>query len=464
MGKPISNKSRGKVVVLGGGLAGIAAACELADRGYEAVLVEKRPFLGGRAFSFREPDTGQVIDNGQHVFLGCCTAYIAFLEKLGVLENTHVPTELNIPILGKGGRKVFLRSANLPAPFHLVSAVLGYTHISLKDRFRVLYGGLCIALAGRRRGANRLDKTTFANWLKQHRQSDDAIARFWNLIILPTLNDDISEVSADMGLMVFREGILHSKLSAGIGYAKVGLTDLVSEATACYLSSRGGNVTLSTGARNLVVEGDTVTGIETSAGLITGDWYISALPSDDLLAVLPSPVAYGAFFARAKGLSYSPIVDVHIWYDRPVMDEAFAGFIDCRLQWVFNKTWMQGDSESVGQYLCISLSGAWEYANMPKETVRQLFLEEMRRVFPLAREARVERLLVIKQPRATFRSLPGIGLHRLPSATPITNLLLAGEWVDTGWPGTMEGAVRSGQTAANTLVALELDGQKVPIG
>ena len=458
MGERDSGKSPGKVVVIGGGLAGMAAACDLADRGHPVALMEKRPFLGGRAFSFREPDTGQEIDNGQHVFLGCCTAYIDFLKKLGALHNTHIPPRLDVSILGYGGRKGVLRSVNLPAPFHLAPSLLSYPYLSWSEKLRVLYGGLRIYMTKRRDGEGRPGGETFASWLKRHHQTDSAIDRFWNLIILPTLNDDISEVSADMGLMVFQESVLKSRASAGIGYAKVGLSELVSEATKSYLSARGGEVLLGAGAREIAVDSDMVCGVHTSNGVVKGDWYISALPSYDLTAMLPPSLADGDFFSRAKGLSYSPIVDVHIWYDRPVMEEIFSGFVDSPLQWVFNKTSMRGDKGDSGQYLCISLSGAWQYADMPKQEIREMFLDEMKSVFPRARDAQVERLLIVKQPRATFRSVPGVEAHRLPSATPISNLFLAGEWVDTGWPGTMEGAVRSGRTAAQALSTREQSG------
>ncbi len=451
MGERDSGQGLGKVVVIGGGLAGMAAACDLADRGHPVTLMEKRPFLGGRAFSFPDPDTDQEIDNGQHVFLGCCTAYMDFLGRLGVLHNTHIPPRLDVPVLGNGGKRGVLRSVGLPAPLHLLPSLLSYPHLSWGEKLRALYGGLRISMT---KGGGRAGET-FAGWLKRHRQTDSAIDRFWNLIILPTLNDDISEVSADMGLMVFQEGVLKSRASAAIGYAKVGLSELVSEAVKSYLAARGGETLMGAGAREITVDGDRVCGVQTSAGVVKGDWYVSALPSYDLTAMLPPNLAEDGFFARANGLSYSPIVDVHIWYDRPVMDEAFCGFVDSPLQWVFNKTRMRGDGDDSGQYLCISLSGAWRYADMPKQEIREMFLDEMRRVFPRARDARVERLMIVKQLNATFRSLPGVEAHRLPSATPISNLFLAGEWVDTGWPGTMEGAVRSGRTAAQAVARRE---------
>ena len=236
-----------------------------------------------------------------------------------------------------------------------------------------------------------------------------------------------------------------------MGYAKVGLSELVTDGAIDYITARGGEVMLGAGVRELAFEDGKVCGVRTTGGTVHGDWYVLALASHDLPAVLPPDIAADGFFALAGELSYSPIVNVHVWYDRPVMDDEFAGFVDSPLQWVFNKTRMQGEDDASGQYVCISLSGAWEYAGDSRQRIGEMFKEEMARVFPRARDARVERLVVVKQPRATFRSVPGAAAYRLPVATPIANLFLAGEWVDTDWPGTMEGAVRSGQAAAVAL-------------
>ena len=446
-----SVESKGKVVVIGGGLAGIAAACYLADSGHPVVLMEKRSFLGGRAFSFPEPETGREMDNGQHVFLGCCTFYINLLGSLKARRNTHLQESLFVPVLDGAGRRGVLRGAALPAPLHMLPSLLAYPHLSWTDKLRVLYGGLRIHLANRLRDAASLEYETFARWLKRHHQSDEAIDRFWNLVVLPTLNDDASQVSASMGLKVFKEGVLQSRESGSMGYARVGLSELVSDGAIEYLSARGGEVMLGAGVRELVIEGDRVCGVRTSRGDVHGEWYVLALPSHDLPSVLPPDFTEDGFFSLADHLSYSPIVNVHVWYDRPVMDDEFAGFVDSPLQWVFNKTRMQGDDETTGQYVCISLSGAWQYADMSRQRIGEMFLEEMARVYPRACDAQVERLVVVKQPRATFRSVPGAASFRLPVTTPIANLFLAGEWVNTDWPGTMEGAVRSGYAAARAI-------------
>ena len=441
-----------QVVILGGGLAGIAAACQLASAGRRVLLIEKRPFLGGRAFSFPEPETGQEIDNGQHVFLGCCNAYIQLLGQLGALGNTHLAPRLDVPIYDRSGRRGTLRASGLPAPMHLLPSLLGYRHLGWLDRLRVIFGGTCIQLVDRQRNAAALESETFADWLRRHGQSEAAIAEFWNLIILPTLNDDISEVSAAMGLMVFQEGVFASRESAGIGYAKVGLSQLVSEAASGYIADRDGQVLLSTGVRSLLIEDGLVSGVETSRGIIRGDAYVAALPPDALLPLLPDRVAADEYFGRFERITHAPIVALHVWYDRTVMDDALACFCDSELQWVFNKTRMQQEPGGDGQYICVSISGAWDYAQTPRQQIKVKLLAELAQVFPRARAAAVRRALVIKHPRATFRSLPGIAELRPGSQSPIPNLLLAGEWVQTGWPGTMEGAVRSGQAAARGLL------------
>ena len=186
---------------------------------------------------------------------------------------------------------------------------------------------------------------------------------------------------------------------------------------------------------------------------VEADVYVSALPFGVLLDSLPDQVSQGGFFSRAAILGSSPIVGVHLWYDRKIMDEEFVAFLDSPVQWVFNKSLIQGTDASAGQYVCISLSGAWRYIDTPKEELTEIFTQEMARLFPRTRSARVEKSLVVKERDATFRSVPGASMHRPPQTTPIRNLFLAGEWTDTGWPSTMEGAVRSGVFAADALAA-----------
>ena len=430
----------------------MATACHLVDAGYPVTLIEKRPYLGGRAFSFTDRETGQEVDNGQHVFLGCCAYYIDFLKKLGTFNNTYLQSKLWIKVLSPGRKAGYLASAPLPKPLHLLPSFLAYRHLGFKDKVLALYALVRITLINRNHPS--LSQETFYQWLKKCHQTPRAIDNFWNLIVKPSVNDDVRDVSAAMAIMVFQEGLMKTRQSACVGYSRVGLSALMGEAAQRYIEERGGRLVLGRAANALRIEDGKVDRVELIDGeVVRGDVYISALPFDALRPILPAETHDTPYFAALHGLSTAPIVNVHLWYDRPVMSEDFAAFVDSPLQWVFNKNSIMGSNGAGGQYLSISLSGAFEYINQSKEELQRVFLEAMARAFPKAREAKVERILVVKQDNATFRCLPGTEDLRPKTETPIKNLLLAGEWTDTGWPSTMEGAVRSGVAAAKAMVA-----------
>lgn len=451
-GKPDTIDSPAKkVIVLGGGLAGLSAARSLLEHGYDVTLVEKRPFLGGRAYSFYDPQAEGEVDNGQHVFLGCCTYYLDFLRALGVLDQTFLQDRLRVEVI-RNGKRGILSSASFLGALHLLPSFIRYPHLGPGDKLLALYGLIRAKLTDRSKHAKELDQQTIYEWLKRHHQTERAINNLWNLFILPALNDDVRHVSAEMGLMVYQESLLKKPRDATLGFSKVGLSSLTGSPAQRFLEERGGRLLLGKTVKSMMVEEGRVSGAELSDGsVLQADAYISALPFDVLLQVLPQVVATQPFFARAAGLSCSPIVGIHLWYDRPVMEQEFVAFLDSPVQWVFNRSLIQGKSGHQGQYICVSISGAWDIVDRPKEELRELFGREMEKLFPKARGAHIEKFLVVKQPQATFRSVPGAAEHRLPQVTPIPNLFLAGEWTDTGWPATMEGAVRSGVLAAEAV-------------
>ena len=445
-----------RVVVLGGGLAGLSAARRLLELGFGVTLVEKRPFLGGRAFSFRDPESGVEIDNGQHVFLGCNRRYLEYLREIGAVDRAYIQDRLRAEVV-RGGVRGVLSSTPRLGRLHLFPSLLGYPHLTATDKLRAVYALLAMKLTDPVRNADRLDAETGYEWLRRHRQSDRAIENLWNLIVLPALNDDVRVVTAGAMLMVFREALLREPSAATMGMARVGLTALAGEPSRAHVEARGGEIRLGRGVKAVRVRDGSVDGVELQDGsVVEADACVSALPFDVLLDVLPEAVASGDFFASARGLETAPIVGLHIWYDRPVMDETFAAFLDSPVQWVFNKTRMQGAGAEGGQYVCVSLSGAWEHVDRSKDELRRTFADEMARLFPAAREAEIARFLVVKERRATFRSIPGAAAHRLPQTTPIPNLVLAGDWTRTGWPSTMEGAVLSGVLAADALAARQV--------
>lgn len=438
--------TRPTVAVVGGGLAGLSAACELAAAGFAVTLLEKRPFLGGRAYSYTDQSTGYTVDNGQHVFLGCCAEYIGFLDRLGVRDAVHLQERFRVPIIDKVWGRSVLRADDLPPPLHLLRSLLRFKSLSPREKALAGWALSQIQLTDRARHPE-LGDMTFEEWLLARKQSPRAVRSLWNLIILPTLNTDISRASADLALMVFQEGFLRSRTGANVGWAMVGLSQLLGTAARRYIEARGGTVRLGEGVAAVEMESGSVSRLRTDSGELAADACVLALPPDSLLDVLPLGVRDEPFFARLRDIPSSPIVNVHLWYDRPVWARRFAAFLNTPVQWVFNKSKLWGE-EGPGQYLDISLSGADAFAGMPSADIVQLFTKEMLALLPATRGAGLKHALVVKQRSATFAAVPGIARLRPAQVTPLSNLALAGDWTHTGWPATMESAVRSGRLAA----------------
>ena len=440
-------------MVIGGGLAGLATACSLADRGVPVTLLEKRPYLGGRAFSFPDAETGRHIDNGQHIYLGCCTAYTGFLKRLGVFDRTILQPRMRAVIVDRDGARGELNAAPLlPSPLHLLPSFLTYSHLGLREKLRAAAAMLSIMRTDRSKHRDALEAESFGDWLERHKQSDRAITALWDLLTLPVFNDTVDAVSAYMGLMFFQDGMLAGRHSADIGFSRVGLTELVGDAARRYIEDRGGQVLTGQNVTGVEMQDGAVTGVTAGGEFKAADAVVTTVPWDALPRLLPPDIASDAYFAAPAGLEWAPIINVHVWYDRPIIDEPFLAVLDSPLQWVFNRTHIQGSS-GPGQHLCISVSGAWEFASMGRDALREVFLNEMARVFPAAAEATVDRFLVVRQVNATFRCTPGAQSLRPTQGTPIAGLNLAGDWTQTGWPATMESAVRSGLLAAEEAAA-----------
>ncbi len=443
--------SLGSVLILGGGLAGMAAAWRLCADGYGVTLLERRPYLGGRAYSFVDRDTGAQIDNGQHVFMRCCTAYTDFIHAVGTMGLMYEQSALRVEVRNPDGRSGVLSAAPLPAPLHLVPSFLRYPHISWRDKLRAVPALLRIQ---RERDHQRpeLTEMSFEEWLRANGQSDRAIANFWDLTVVPTLNDASRDVSASMAFMMFKTSLLSGRHSADIGFARASLSEVMGDAVEARLREQGVTLLLGYTAERIGVTDGAVDGVTVTRGeTLRADWYVSALPPYALTPLLDAELQASPAFAPAATHDYAPIVNVHVWYDREVTDIEWVAFVDSPLQYVFNRTRI-ANLDGPGQYLTISLSAAWEYWPKPKAEIQALFLAELARAFPRAKEAVVKNFAIVKEQRATFRVPPNAPANRLTAITPLRNLILAGDWTDTGWPATMESAVRSGNAAAAAVV------------
>jgi squalene-associated FAD-dependent desaturase len=433
-----------RVTVVGGGLAGIAAALSCADGGAEVTLVEVRPRLGGAAYSFERD--GMLLDNGQHVFLRCCTAYRALLDRLGTASATTLQPRLQIPVIAPGGRVEWLRRTSLPAPLHLAGALARYGHLSLRERAAAARTALELSRLDLDDG--RLDERTFGGWLAERGQSASAVHSLWNLIALPTLNLHADEASLAMAAFVFQTGLLNDASAGDVGYARLPLSAIHGEPSARALRAAG--VDLRTGWRAERLEatsgGFAVSGADET---LESDALILALPHTRAVGLLPEGALPDA--SRLERLGISPIVNLHVVYDQRVTDFDLAAGVGSPIQWLFDRTRESGLSD--GQHLAISLSGAKREAGMSRDELRDTYLPALRELLPRARDARVERFEVVREHAGTFRSAPGVQRLRPGPRTLIEGLALAGAWTATGWPATMEGAVRSGLAAAREALA-----------
>jgi hydroxysqualene dehydroxylase len=456
-----------RIAVLGGGLAGIAAALDCAQAGARVTLVEVRPRLGGAAYSFERD--GLRVDNGQHVFLRCCTAYRALLKRIGGERGVFLQPRLEIPVVSPGGRVTVLRRSGLPTPLHLAGALARYPHLTVGERLRTARAAL--ALGRLDPGAPELDRRTLGDWLAAHGQGPRAVAALWDLIALPTLNLPASQASLALGAFVFRTGLLERADAGDIGFHRRPLSEIVGDPAQRALRAAGVEVKLGWRAERVRATGD---GFEVRRSASPGPAAGDAVDGDERDPASGSAAGEGGdglsaeavivalahnraatlieqldpdAAAGARGLASSPIVNLHVVYDRRVCELPFAAGVRTPVQYLFDRS-EAGGVEDGRQYLAISLSGAERELGMRADTLRERYLPALAELFPRARPATVERFLVTREHAATFRAAPGTAALRPGPQTAMPGLVLAGSWTATGWPATLEGAVRSGHSAA----------------
>jgi squalene-associated FAD-dependent desaturase len=446
------------VVVVGAGLAGITAALDLADAGRRVLLVERRGVLGGLTRSFRHGD--REIDNGQHVHLRCCSAYRGFLERIGSANEVTIQPRLSISARRVGGSPTDpptegrIQRSGLPAPLHLAASLARYRHLRPRERASAV--AAAVALRRVRLDDPRLDDSTFAAWLAAHGQSAGAVEALWDLITVATVNLPSSEASLTLGAMVIKTGLLEDPAAADIGWATVPLGTLHGARAASALADAG--VTVRCGCRvvelgpgrgapwSVQLDHDASSGRPCSWVETAG--VVLAVPHDEVARLLPPGSVRHQ--DRLADLGFSAIVNVHVLYDRRVTDEAFFAALGTTAHWVFDRTASSGHA-GPGQYLAVTVSAADRLLGRRPEVIAAEVVDELAALLPPARSARVLDVLVTKERHATFRAVPGTAMLRPGARTRRAGLVLAGAWTDTGWPATMEGAVRSGHAAARVL-------------
>ncbi|MBV8513795.1 MAG: FAD-dependent oxidoreductase [Acidobacteria bacterium] len=450
------------VIVIGGGLAGLAAGVALAESGWRVRLFEQRPFLGGRATSYVLPD-GEHVDNCQHVTLGCCTNLDDFYRRVGSINKVRFFDRLLF--LDPQGHLGEMEAGFFPAPFHMTGSFAKFAPLSLADKISIGRAMLTILrTSGHPSGVDLPEGISMLEWLRRQRQTQRAIDRFWRPVLVSALDEELDQTDARFGIDVFWKAFLCNSRGYRMGVPIVPLAELYDGCRA-FIEKRGGEVALRSAVRGIEIENNAITAIQFDNNREeSGDAYVFAIPHDTFAELLPSEIAQSDPALRnLDKIKDAPITGVHFWFDREVTNEPFITLLDTTVQWVFNKTALFGPSTAAPakngdfktatakQYLQLVISASYDLLQKPRQEIIDLCLKEIRQAFPAARDANLVKATVIKETAATFSPQPGVDRWRPTQQASVEKLFLAGDWTATGWPATMEGAVRSGYLAAEAV-------------
>jgi squalene-associated FAD-dependent desaturase len=459
VGKTAIQKS---AIVVGGGVAGMSAACALAEAGLRVKLVERRGYLGGRASSYRHPGVDEVIDNCQHVLFGCCTNLIGFYRRIGVADRIHWTNRMTM--IEPGGRRTRLGSSRwLPAPLHGLPSLLAARALTRADK-----KALAHAFRELMRPVPADSSETLGEWLTRNGQTPGAINRFWRLVIASALNADVDEIALPYAAKVIRELFLNSAEAGSMGISSVPLSELYSgqmqSGVAQYLSERGGEVVFNASVEGAAWDEETSQWtLTTRAGDQVADFLVLALPFEataNLLGFMPPADGVEKLAAQIARQEHGPICSVHLWFDREITDLDHAVLLDREIHWMYNKSRLQPSLRTGGSYLELVVSASRKFAALNREEAIELAVHELAEFFPAVAAAKLEKAALVKEVRATFTVPPGIDSARPGSTSPWPNCVLAGDWIATGWPSTMESAARSGHLAAEAICAAIREPQK----
>ncbi len=436
-------------------MAGLSAGIALAEAGWRVRLFEQRPFLGGRATSYVLPD-GEHVDNCQHVTLRCCTNLEDFYRRVGSADKIRFFDRLLFQ--DPQGHTGVMQAGLLPAPFHMLGSFATFAPLTLADKYSI--GRAMMDILRSKGKPVDLEETggiSMLEWLTRRKQTAGAIERFWRVVLVSALDEELDRTDARYGVDVFWKGFLCNRSGYRMGVPGVPLAKLYDGCKA-EIERRGGEVNLRAPLRAIQVVNGAVSDVEFDGGRQeTADAYVFALPHEALMELLPKEgKELERLLANLEHIRVSPITGVHFWFDREVMREPFVTLLETTTQWIFNKTALYGGangaSNETGQYLQLVISASYDLLQKPRQEIIDVCLAEVRQALPAARNALLIKATVIKEAAATFSPQPGVDKWRPKQETSIRGMYLAGDWTATGWPATMEGAVRSGYLAAEAVL------------
>jgi hydroxysqualene dehydroxylase len=436
------------VIIIGGGLSGLAAAVKLALSGERIVLYEQSPNLGGRCYSFIDDTTGDVIDNGQHVLVGAYHNLFEYLELIGTRELVREESLLTLHLhhSEKGFGEFALLA--LPRPFHLLGGILKFKLLSVNDRRRLanVWWNL---LQWDKSSEDQLRYQTVEQWLMSLGQSSEARKCLWDPLSISVMNEIPERASALLFARSLRVTLLGTRSDSAFVIPRVGQTELYVDGALKIFNKRNAKITTNTEVKSISIEDETVTGVFLRDGtFVPSRCVISTVPFYNLGSIIPQPYRQFKPFQHIDKFSTSPIISIYLWFDVEFMKMEYLGLIARDIQWLFNRRLLFGESNKTTSCLCAVISSAYRFVDLPKEDLIKIVMNDLHAIFPASSSATLLHSLVLKEKRATFSPIIDVEHYRPPQRTPIRNFYLAGDWTDTGYPATIEGAVISGFRAA----------------
>ncbi len=440
-----------RVAIIGGGFAGLAAGVDLAARGFRVNVFEARPRLGGRAYSFTDDATGEVVDNGQHAMMGCYTHTLAFLDQIGATRKLVRQPKLHVEMIHPQRGTGAITAASLPCPLHLLASILGYRLLSRSERVCALFGGMRL-MAMRWRRDPRLMQSTVQEVLIALGQSPNARANFWYPVAIATLNEAPLRAAAAPFAEVLARAFFRSRADSQFVLPKVGLSDLFTDDARAFIEARGGTVSVKSTVAELSLADARISGVDLRDGTrVAADACISSVPPRALAGLLPETLSAASSLRRLEQFDTSPIVSTHLWFDRPVLTGEFVGLLGTTTQWIFNRSKLTANGHGNGGGLqCVSavISAGRDVVEWDTGRIAETIVHDLKSLVPAARAAQLLRSVVVKEKYATISPTPAAERLRPPVETAADNFFLAGDWINTGLPPTIESAVVSGQRAA----------------
>ena len=441
----MTNKSY-KTVIIGAGLSGISAANSLLKKDIKIIVLEKSTRLGGRAFSFQDPATKEVVDNGQHVIVGACKNFIKLISELGSTKKIIRNQNFRVPILHKNNIS-FLGSNKLPWVFGLFYSIINYKHLKFKDNLGIIYAILKIIFSNSEKVSSKYPK--FGEWLKANKQNSKSIKFFWDIIIKPAVNDHTNEVSTRYAFIVIKKSFLQSSSNLYIGYPSEPLSDLWKPIKK-KISDSNSKLKTKAVVKKFIVEKNLIKYAQLSNGsIIEADYFISTVPQKDLLNILKNSNIKYESLKNESLLESAPIICLHLWFDKSIMNFNYLACANGPTQWIFN---VSKNHTKNDHHIVLSQSAAWEWIDKKKDEIKDIFLKDLHNILPKSKESNLIKYTVVKQKNATFRceeKSEGSRQFRVPN---LQNLSIAGDWTETGWPATMEGAVISGNLGSEDAI------------